>query len=61
MAALRFLQRRQLNEFFRDVFTGEINMDPNSKIVFIHQRNSWYLPYALYQAHHSSPDSQVVF
>lgn len=31
-----------------------------TKIVFIHQGNSWYLPYALYQAKSSSPNSDVV-
>jgi len=30
------------------------------KIVFIHQGTSWYLPYALYQAKSSSPDSEIV-
>lgn len=35
-------------------------MNPEAKLVFIHQRNSWYLPYALYQSRYISPDSEVV-
>ncbi len=35
-------------------------MDLDTKIVFVHRGRSWYLPYALYQAKHSSPDSDVV-
>jgi len=32
----------------------------NGKIVFIHDSDSWYLPYALYQAKSLSPNSEVV-
>lgn len=31
-----------------------------TKIIFIHKGNSWYLPYALYQAKSASPNSDVV-
>jgi hypothetical protein len=35
-------------------------MDQDTKIVFIHKGNKWYLPYALYQAKYASPNSDIV-
>jgi hypothetical protein len=35
-------------------------MEQDTKIVFIHKGNKWYLPYALYQAKNASPNSDIV-
>ena len=32
---------------------------PETQIIFIHQGNSWYLPYALYQAQATNPDRPI--
>lgn len=29
------------------------------QIIFIHKGNSWYLPYTLYQAHVTNPESPI--
>ncbi len=34
-------------------------LHPDTQIVFIHQGNSWYLPYALYQAQMVNPDRLI--
>ena len=37
-----------------------MNMNKNAKIIFIHQGDSWYLSYALYQARAASQNFEVV-